>query len=232
MDIALWRRRVGTARRLQREAGARAVGFRLLQRLHPVLHLHPEWFLVMGYGLDPSGPAAGTVAGVTILRGTDPAALVGLGHPEDLIRGRLERGDLCVAAVDDEGLAGFVWYRRGIYDEQGILFEMAPHEAWGYDLMVAERRRGQGLSAVLVRAAGDVLRREGVVRVVAAIDAVNTPALRGSRTRGAREVGRVELVRAGRISVRREAWEGGPARWSVYRDERNSGRPVGAGAEG
>ena len=82
--------------------------------------------------------------------------------------------------------------------------------------MVAERRRGQGLSEALVRTAGDALRGEGVDRVVAAIDVVNTVSLRGSRARGAREIGRVALIRVGRVSVRRESWEGGRARWSAY----------------
>ena len=219
------RRRAATARRLFRAHGWRGPAFLVLQRMGPLLGLHPEWFVVLEAA--PAVAAAPRVpAGVRIARAGDPVRLTGLGHPVDLLRERLDRGDLCVAAHDAQGLAGFAWYRlRGDYDEQGMLFRVRPGEAWAYDLVVAERRQGQGLSAAIVAAGAGMLDADGVGRSVAAIDVVNAPALRGARSRGARELGRVAMLRAGAISVRREAWEGAPVRWSVCRGDRPARGP-------
>lgn len=219
------RRRVATARRLVRDHGWRGLAFVVLQRAGPLLRIHPEWFVVL-----EGGPAAAggppVPARVRIARAEDPGHLTGLGHPFDLLRGRLDRGDVCVAAHDDQGLAGFAWYRlRGDYDEQGMLFRIRPGEAWAYDLVVAERRRGQRLSGAIVAAGAELLGAQGVGRTVAAIDVVNAPALRGARSRGARALGRVAMLRAGTLSVRREAWEGAPVRWSVCRGDRPARGP-------
>jgi GNAT superfamily N-acetyltransferase len=219
------RRRAATARRVFRAHGWRGPAFLALQRAGPRLRVHPEWFAVVEGRPPPAGGPA-VPAGVRIARADDPGRLTGLGHPVDVLRERLDRGDVCVAAHDDQGLAGFAWYRLGgDYDEQGMLFRVRPGEAWAYDLMVAERRRGEGVSAAIVAAAAGLLGGHGVGRTVAAIDVVNAPALRGARSRGARELGRVAMVRAGALSVRREAWEGAPVRWSVCRGDRPARGP-------
>jgi len=209
-----WRRRLGTAAQVRRRVGLRGVGFLVLQRVAPSPWIHPEWFVVLEHDTRTAG--AGEADGMRWGTPADLPLLLAGERDERLLRERFERGDR--VAIRGEGeLVAYAWYRRGVYDEQGILFPLGPGTVWGYDGWVAERHRRRGHYTGMLGAVSRALAAEGIDRVLLGIDHLNEASLGASHAGGRVPIGSVWMLRVLGLSLRREAWRGQRPRWRLYR---------------
>jgi hypothetical protein len=209
-----WRKRARTALATRRELGMRGVAFVVAQRLMRAPHFHVEWFVVLEQ--PPSTPRPMDPDGdVRWARPDEVELLASLGRDPDEVRRRLARGDQAAVLVRDGALVGHMWCRRQTYDEQGMLIQLRPPEAWIYDGVVDERFRGARIYPSIYRAAAEALAASGTDRLLSGIDYVNGPSLRSARARGARAIGSIFMVRVLGLSLRREDWYRF-VRWRLY----------------
>src|SRR4029453_10433584 len=103
----------------------------------------------------------------------DVDLLGSFGHSRATLEARLSRGDRAFVMLEGRELLGYVWFRSGAYDDDGlgVRFRMEPAEVWLYDAMMARRVRGQGLYGRLVEAAAAALEGAGVERIWVAVEA-------------------------------------------------------------
>jgi RimJ/RimL family protein N-acetyltransferase len=214
-SLPRWRRRLATASSVTRRLGPRGVAFLLLERAAPSPWMHTEWFVVTQAELR-GDPFDAPVEGLRWGSAEDLPEMLRFGRDEALLRERLAHGDRVAIRVKDR-LVAYAWFRGGEYDEQGIVFRLAPGELWGYDVWVDEEHRSRGYGPRLLRATSRALAAEGFTRLLGTIDHLNEASLRASRWAGYAPVGSIWLLRVLGVSVRREAWEGRRPRWSVYR---------------
>lgn len=119
------------------------------------------------------------------------------GHTRAILRRRFADGDRpCVLVLGDR-LAGYAWFRVGVFDEEqlGARFRMAPGEVWLYDGMVAPDLRGRGLYANLVKGAGVLLAAEGFSRMLIQVEVSNRNGFHGHRAAGARPIASYQALR-------------------------------------
>lgn len=211
------RRRMRTACRLRREVGLRTVAYLALRKALVRGLGVAEWFVVLEQG----APAPTRPHGLDVRWATpeDAVLLTGFGQPRAEIDLRLAAGDRALVAIRpaDGRLVGYTWYRRARWDESGAEFRLASHEVWGYDLDSEPTPEGRRLLGDLGHMGMAMLQTHGVRRTLAAVDVSNGGVMRAFLRRGASVVGVVALVRIGRVSLRRERWRGGVARWRCYR---------------
>lgn len=215
-------RRWRTARRLKGDIGYRGVVYATACSVLPGRLVQLEWFVVIERRPVDPGPLP---RGLRIRWDApgDTAVLSSLDlTPEEVAR-RRGLGDRALICEGDDGrLVGYSWYRRGHWDERGLQFPLARHEAWAYDLRVAPTREGRRMLGYLGAYSSVALAAEGVTSVLAGIDVANRGVLRATLRRGATSIGSVAMARVGPVSIRREDWDGRRARWRPCR----GGRPV------
>jgi hypothetical protein len=128
---------------------------------------------------------------------TDCHALSTLGHPVDVLQQRLNAGARACVLTGPEGVLAYVWFNGPQHEEAnlGVRFHLAKGEMWLFDAMVKADRRGQGLYPTLLRDAAHELARQGVERILIAIDTGNHNSIRAHRAVGARPLGTVWSAR-------------------------------------
>lgn len=217
MSATSLRRSLRTASRLRREIGLRTVGYLALRKALASGLGVAEWFVVLEQGTPP--PVRARDLEVRWATRDDAPLLTGFGQPRAEIDARLAAGDRALVAIrpGDGSLVGYTWYRSARWDESGAEFRLAPHEVWGYDLDAEPSLEGRRLLGDLGYVGMAMLEPEGVRRTLAAVDVANRGVMRAFLRRGGSVVGVVALVRIAGLSLRRERWRGGVARWRCYR---------------
>lgn len=142
-------------------------------------------------------------------------------RPADVIRSRFAQGARCLAAANDSGLAGFLWYVPGPYleDEVRARFLPAPagQSAWDFDVMVLPQYRMGRLFSYLWAAAGAELAAAGIRHTISRISAFNAASLASHRRLGATIVGSAVFVCIGRVQFMASTLA---PRWNVsWRDD-------------
>lgn len=122
--------------------------------------------------------------------GAQQSTLTCFGHSPDEIRKRLSRGDRPFLTIDRSELRAYVWFAdRSHHDEAlQVSFEIASDERWLYDGMVAPGHRGRGIYRQLLAAALADLARNGVRRILLAVEPFNRGSLSVHRAAGARRI--------------------------------------------
>jgi GNAT superfamily N-acetyltransferase len=70
---------------------------------------------------------------------------------EPAVRAALAAGDVCVGALDGEGLAGYVWYSfRSAAHVDGVRVRVGPRLRYAYKVHVRPGRRGRGIGRELL----------------------------------------------------------------------------------
>jgi hypothetical protein len=218
-------RRWRTARRLRGDIGYRGVVYALACSVLPGRVVRLEWFVMVERRPVDAGPLP---SGLRIRWDApgDTTVLSSLDLTPAEVGRRRGLGDRALICEGDDGrLVGYSWYRRDHWDERGLQFPLAAHEAWAYDLRVAPTREGRRVLGYLSAYSSVALAREGVTSVLAGIDVANRGVLRATLRRGARSIGSVAMARVGPLSIRREDWDGRRARWRLCRGARPVERP-------
>lgn len=211
-------RAVGAARRHHSAAGAGGVALRALERLAPARVLRVQWMDVLEQRSSAGArPLAEALEGAWWAGAGDVAALGALVRGEDTVRRRLAAGDRVAAFAPDGDVIAHVWFRQGVYDEDGLLFRTAGDTWWAYDSWVHPGHRGNRLSPRLIEAAHADLAGGGATRIVYTIDRLNAPSRRAARWAGARVLGSVLGVRAPGLILTRTRWVGGRPGWRLRR---------------
>ena len=212
------RRRGREVRRVRRDCGPGAVAFMVARRALRLVGVRVEWIRILEQrpgtaavpGRDPIPP--------TWVAPDDPGVLTAFGRSPDVVRRRLDAGGRAAVVTDADGLVAQLWIHPGAeYDEEGVRFRLAPDEAWVFDGVVSESRRGERIYPRLAVGVAHDLEADGVARLLSTIDALNVPSLRAARVRGCTVLGAVLVVRAWGLGALRVHWRGRPARWHAFR---------------
>jgi RimJ/RimL family protein N-acetyltransferase len=90
-----------------------------------------------------------------------------------------------------------VWFHSPCHQEEdlGVRFDLGPGEIWLYDAMVKRGQRGRGLYPRMLQTAVRDLGRDGVRRILVAVEAANRNSIRAHEAAGAASTGRVTGLR-------------------------------------
>ena len=146
----------------------------------------------------------------------DSRRLEAFGHGPDVLQRRFAAGARVCILIERELVLAYVWFHGPHHDEEdlGVRFSLAPGEIWLFDAMVKADQRGRGLYPRLLEAATRDLGRDGVRRILIAIETANRNSLHAHLAAGAESIGIVcglrilgfTFVRHGRSF--RAAWTG------------------------
>ena len=127
----------------------------------------------------------------------DSRALGALGHPVEVLEQRFRAGARVCVLAENESILAYVWFHRPYHDEGdlGVRFALSAGELWLFDAMVRADQRGRGLYPTLLKGAASDLGREGVRRILIAVDIANRNSLRAHGAVGAEPVGVVSSLR-------------------------------------
>jgi hypothetical protein len=129
-------------------------------------------------------------------------------RPPDVIAARFAQGARCLmATTQDGGLAGFLWFVVGPYDEDEVRARFVPapagQAAWDFDVAILPSFRMGRLFSYLWSAAACELAGQGVRQTVSRISAFNAVSIASHRRLGARIVGQATFVCVGRLQLMR-----------------------------
>jgi hypothetical protein len=166
---------------------------RLLRRLLPGrARLVKYVYWAQPVPAQPLMPARRTAATIGLLRRGD-AELAQIPRDARLVDLRLANGDICLGAVRDGQLIGYMWLSIGPYEEDEVRarFEPAPEgrAAWDYDIFLVPEERGGLLFARLWDAAYGLLRERGYRWCISRISAFNLASSASQERMGARRLG-------------------------------------------
>ena len=121
------------------------------------------------------------------------------------VQRRVERGDVCIAAVRAARTLGVLWLTFDTFDETDVkaLFVVNPKAgmAWDSNLFVVEDARSGLLFATLWDGANELLREKGYRWSATQTSAFNGPSLQAHKRLGARRVGYVVYLLLGPLQV-------------------------------
>ena len=124
------------------------------------------------------------------------AALQAFGHTPETIARRLADGARVCVASDSIQTLGYVWFESPHLEEDlGLRFIMGERETWLYDAMVNPECRGRGIYPRLVRRAAYDLGRDGIERILIAVETVNRNSIRSHQAAGATIIGTITSLR-------------------------------------
>lgn len=208
-----------TARQVREHTGVGGVAFLVARRALRLVGIRTERFRVLEQRPETAGiPGRDPIAPTWVPGAADPGMLTTFGRSPELVRRRLAAGDSAAVVTDAQGLVAQLWvHPGGVYDEEGVLFRLGPDEAWVFDGVVAESRRGERIYPRLAVGVARDLESRGIVRLLFTIDAVNAPSLRAAEVRGCVELGSFFVTRAWGVGVMRAHWRGAPPRWRAFR---------------
>jgi hypothetical protein len=110
-----------------------------------------------------------------------------------LVAARLANGDICLGAVKQGRLAGYMWISAGTYDEDEVRARFDPQPAgraaWDYDIFILPEERGGLLFVRLWDAAYDLLRARGYGWCLSRISSFNLVSSASQARMGARPIG-------------------------------------------
>jgi len=162
----------------------------------------------------------------------DSPLLEAFGHGPGELDSRFRSGARACVFIEQEALLAYVWFHEPAHEEEnlGVRFALGPGEIWLFDAMVEVNHRGRGLYPRLLGAAVRDLGREGVRRILIAIDSANGNSVRAHQAAGAEPIGVVSglrllgftFVRHGRTL--RAAWTGTNGYVRVFTDSIAEGR--------
>lgn len=212
------RRRVIEVRRVRRDCGPGAVAFMVARRALRLVGVRVEWIRILEQRAGTADVPGREPIPPSWVDADDPRILEAFGRSPEVVRRRLEAGGRAAVVTDEDGLVAHLWIHPGAeYDEQGVRFRLGPDEAWVFDGVVAESRRGERIYPRLAVGVARDLEGHGVSRLLSTIDALNVPSLHAARVRGCTVLGTVLVVRAWGLGALRAHWRGRPARWSGFR---------------
>ncbi|MEQ8660637.1 MAG: hypothetical protein RLW62_07460 [Gammaproteobacteria bacterium] len=118
---------------------------------------------------------------------------------------RVQRGDVCFAAMRDERAEGVLWLTFETFDESDVkaVFRVHPAHgmAWDSNLYIMPDARGGFIFALLWDAANAWLRERGYRWVATQTSAFNGPSLQAHQRMGSRRIGWMLYVLIGRWQV-------------------------------
>ena len=110
-----------------------------------------------------------------------------------LVATRLANGDICLGAVKQGRLAGYMWIATGGYDEDEVRARFEPRPegraAWDYDIFILPEERGGLLFVRLWDAAYELLRARGHRWCVSRISSFNLASSASQARMGAKPLG-------------------------------------------
>ena len=137
-------------------------------------------------------PARAGATAVRPLRPEDPE-LAQVPRDPGLVAARLANGEICLVAVKQGRLAGFMWISTGPYDEDEVRARFDPRPqgraAWDYDIFIVPEERGGLLFVRLWDAAYELLRARGYLWSLSRISSFNLASQASQARMGARRVG-------------------------------------------
>ncbi len=214
--IAKIKKQMRMAREVRHHTGIVGVAFLILRRVLRLARINLEWFRVM-----EQRPETADVPGREPLVPTwtsDIGRLTALGRSPEIVRQRLAGGSSAAILTDADELIAQIWiHPGGVYDEDGVRFRLATREAWVFDGVVAESRRGERIYPRLAVGVARDLDARGYVRLLSTIDEVNGPSLRAAEARGCVVLGSVLVLRVWGPGLLRQRWRGRRPSWRTFR---------------
>ena len=181
---------VGIARRL----------YRFAMRQAAKGHLHAfRIYLRRLAGQGPTGPS-----GIEVRAVAEEELLAQLHEPElelpeDSARASYRRGEICAGAFRDGRLLGYCWYAFAPAPHVGGIDVTFPSDAvYAYRAFVREDSRGFGLGQLLFAFDHPAFHARGRESVVYCIETHNYPSIHAATRAGARAVGGLVCIFAGR----------------------------------
>jgi hypothetical protein len=121
------------------------------------------------------------------------AELAQVPRDPDLVAARLANGDICLGAVKQGRLAGYMWISIGAYEEDEVRARFDPRPegraAWDYDIFIMPEERGGVLFVRLWDAAYELLRARGYRWSLSRISSFNLASRASQARMGARPIG-------------------------------------------
>src|SRR3954463_3750164 len=116
--------------------------------------------------------------------------------PDSFVRTAYARGDVCMAALENERVVGYAWLAIGRSPHASGLW-IEPHAAAGdvYDVFVRPECRGQRIAPWLYVAVDRFLTQRGRRAVLSGVDWDNEASIKAALRAGAGEAGTVALIR-------------------------------------
>jgi GNAT superfamily N-acetyltransferase len=106
------------------------------------------------------------------------------------VRAALACGDICVGALEQGRLAGYVWYSfRSAAHVDGVRVQVGPRLRYAYKVHVRPDRRGRGIARELLRRGGDLCPRRGRELGLSFVAPDNVASLRAFAAAGWRRAG-------------------------------------------
>ena len=211
-----WRNRAQYLARAYRGRGTRAVAFLLAQRACRSLRIELEWFTLVAKGAAEERPQAAGASDFIWASPSDVRELAAVfDRSKRMLLDRFAAGDRCAVMARDGEIVACIWFRTGAYQERGLIFEPGREDCWIFDAHVVPDHRGERLFTTLWAAAAADLAREGVTRIVGAIDVVNQSSMKAAVRHGARPFCSIIVVGACGVRFRRER-RSGQGSWSLY----------------
>lgn len=179
--------------------------------------------------VDPKGRRSGSFA--LDEAGPDSPLFAQIERPPEVIARRFAQGARCLAAtVDEDRLAGFLWYVLGAYDEDEVRARFVPGPpgkvAWDFDVSILPRYRMGRLFSYLWERASSDLAEQGVGHSISRISAFNPASIASHRRLGARDVGTASFLCIGRVQL---MWASSMPRFHVsWRDGQRPEIPIDA----
>jgi hypothetical protein len=125
--------------------------------------------------------------------------LAAFGRPIDAIHERIAAGSICIAALRERELLGFMWLQRGALKERLVecymRVEPSSQVVWDYDFFIHPRYRLGRLFGRLWDAAASTLREEGVAATISWIRIENRASELAHARLGAQRIGWAVFVR-------------------------------------
>lgn len=119
--------------------------------------------------------------------------LTAFGRPIDAIHERFEAGSMCIAALREDELLGFMWLQQGTLKERLVRCDMrvepSSQVVWDYDFFIQPRYRLGRLFGRLWDAAATALHAQDIQATVSWIRLENRASEQAHRRLGARRIG-------------------------------------------
>lgn len=148
----------------------------------------------------PSGPACRILEEQDLLAYcADPE----LDLREQAVRAALAAGEVCVGALEDGRLAGYLWYSFGrAAHVEGVRVEVGPRLRYAYKVHVRPGARGRGIARALIVRGARLCPRRGRDLGASFVAPDNRPSLRAYAAAGWRRAGYAGYLRSlGRFSA-------------------------------
>lgn len=213
-------------RAIHAEKGVAGLTVRTLQRTVPRRLFWMEWFSLFESVPRPdAAPLQEAYPDAHWARPEEAERIGDLLNGTAVVSARLARGDLAAVVEQEDRPVGYLFLRRGVYEEADVVFHLDDDEWWLYDGYTVPEARGARIYTKLLDAAVDDAGRQGARRVISAIDHLNRASRRAAERHGAFEFGDVVSIRVPGVRMSALRVRGGRRAWAVHRGMRNARVP-------